>query len=49
MTKDTFSKSQYVQYAYDNETLIGCARAISDGAHALILNGLLILIIRDFI
>ena len=38
MTKDTFSKSQYVQYAYDNETLIGCARAISDGAHALILN-----------
>ena len=38
VTKDTFSKSQYVQYAYDNETLIGCARAISDGAHALILN-----------
>lgn len=38
VTKDTFSKSQYVQYACDNKTLIGCARAISDGVHALMLN-----------
>lgn len=38
VTKDTFSRSTYVQYAYDNETLVGCARAISDGRHALILN-----------
>lgn len=38
VTADTFSRSTYVQYAYDHETLIGCARAISDGKHALILN-----------
>lgn len=38
VTTDTFSKSEYVQYAYNNGTLIGCARAISDGKHALILN-----------
>lgn len=38
ITKDTFSNSTYVQYSYDNNTLIGCARAISDGTHALLLN-----------
>lgn len=38
VTKDTFSKSTYVQYAYDDRTLIGCARAISNGRHALVLN-----------
>ncbi|MGN0247028.1 MAG: GNAT family N-acetyltransferase [Lachnospiraceae bacterium] len=38
VTKDTFLHSQYVQYAFDGEKLIGCARAVSDGNHALILN-----------
>lgn len=38
VTKDTFLHSQYVQYAFDEEKLIGCARAVSDGNHALILN-----------
>ena len=38
VTKDTFLHSRYVQYAFDGEKLIGCARAVSDGNHALILN-----------
>ncbi len=38
VTKDAFLTSAYVQYAYDRERLIGCARAVSDGEHALILN-----------
>ena len=33
VTKDTFSKSQYVQYAYDNETLIGCAQFPMERMH----------------
>ncbi len=38
VTEDAFKRSDYVQYGYDGDKLIGCARAISDGTQALILN-----------
>ncbi len=38
VTEDTFLNSEYVQYAYEGDYLIGTARAISDNEHALILN-----------
>ncbi|MDO4465738.1 MAG: GNAT family N-acetyltransferase [Bacillota bacterium] len=38
VTRETFLKSQFVQYAFDGDYLIGCARAIADENVALILN-----------
>ena len=39
VTRETFRKSRYVEYVYDGEKLIGCARAESDGVfQALVLN-----------
>lgn len=37
-TKETFENSQYRQFAYENGRMVACARAISDGTHAQILN-----------
>lgn len=39
VTKGAFKNSQYYEYAYDKDKLIGCARAVSDGvSQGFILN-----------